>query len=846
MRRAHVVTIQRTSRNLKSVDTIVNAVNPVLLSVLRGYYEHASLELSEPYPRFHQHRLRLPSDKFLKIRDTIRTPEDLKKWCVQLTPLDVFHTVNPFLSPSNVSCTEFNGKKAGWNISDNLLLGDGALIFDVDYHERGFDEAKRDALGIHDYLKERGYSINQTNHTGRGFQILVTEHDLHLPQIHPKPRFNLYREKRKPIVEDLKQRGIQIDAEISLDAKRVVRTVGSLNATSGHECKVVNNLEKFEECVEPNCIIPGAYLPISQLKQGNLCFGRSGVVRVGHVFSRNYDGPLIEILGKGLFPFRVTPNHPILVSTMLCRHGPWKTHLCTKHLGSYYTYKTKTSITSFTKPHWSRAEALTDKRENDSSRHGQYDGHYLVLPRLKGTCRKRRLNLMPFIKLSGRSKAGIKNHEYVLSLPLTPDVAWLLGMYVAEGSSSVGHIQFSICVRELNLRRRIHRIGKVLGYSVYDSKPARNGIMCIIPSHLLARALQAWCGKWAENKHVPDFILLHRSQKIIRAFLSGYVDGDGHIENQRGYKVLRVSCASRILVSQLQLLYARLGIWAGAYVEPRYNYKREHYRLHSRLRKKGNQSGIVARVFDDAIFVPINHIKKVGYRGSVNNIKTDDGTYLVSNVVVHNCDAERLSLESYHPVTRFGADDRFLPNEKEACDPLWVKGGGTVSVRTKLDQTNPANSTPNPVIYLGSPVMETLDRQVVMLRFKSDVNIPELTKTLSRFAAQEQLAPFLIFKSAKDPEGLWCISPTAIQTAGMKRLLRRYPKDSATYAKFRRRIVPLSIEYVGQSSGVSNSEIPVSKAHLKYFQHYGLLKNYVPRVKCGSPNLLATPIGEMK
>jgi len=390
----------------------------------------------------------------MSIKDTIRTPNDLRRWLIALAPIDVYNSANEFLSPSSMSYTEFDGKKSGWNISDNILLGDGVILVDTDFHNRTFNEAKQDALTILDYLHERGYVVDEIKATGQGFQLLVTKHDLFLPQVSPKARFNLYREKRKPILEDLQERGVQVDAEILLDAKRITRTVKTVNSKNGYVCTRVRELEGFE-----------------------------------------------------------------------------------------------------------------------------------------------------------------------------------------------------------------------------------------------------------------------------------------------------------------------------------------------------------------------------------------------------NSDVERLRLEGLIPVTRKNArmTNPFLPHRKNRGRPQLGEGCAHMSKETKPDKPNPTQSTP--AIYLATPVIGT-DRQVILLRFKNPVNLELLKTGLSRFAAQEQLAPFIIFRSRKDPDGIWGLSPTAIQTAGMKRLLKRYPRDNSVYVKFRRRIVPLPLEYVGQSSGVIDSEIPVSRAHHKFFSHYGLA-SYVPRISCGNPNLLSMPIGEM-
>lgn len=420
---------------------------------LRAYYEHAELTLPEPYPHWHQFRVQLPNGHFLRIKDTIHTQSDLHKWLERLTPLHCYASVNTFLSPSGVSHGEFNGKKAGWNHSNNILIGDGVLAFDVDFHNRSFAEAKRDALVVVEYMKAWGYDA-RVHFSGSGFHIIIQNHDLHLSRSYSSRNmqnvFVEYRRLREPILDELEAKGVRLDRETTLDAKRILRVCGTVNMKTGSICTRLNDVESFEEV-----------------------------------------------------------------------------------------------------------------------------------------------------------------------------------------------------------------------------------------------------------------------------------------------------------------------------------------------------------------------------------------------------DAERLRLEGVTPLNqnRTG-DDRLSPAENDACDPVWRKGGSTNQPETKPDEMNPAN----PTLYLSTLVIGT-DRQVILLSFPKDSDVQKLQKHLSRFAEQEQLAPFLLFKSKKDPATLYALSPTAIQTQSMKRLLKRFQQDRTAYLKFRRRIVPLPIMPLIASEGRVDTERPVSRAFFLYLQHYGLA-DWIPRVICGA-NMLPTLIGEM-
>ena len=66
-----------------------------------------------------------------------------------------------------------------------------------------------------------------------------------------------------------------------------------------------------------------------------------------------------------------------------------------------------------------------------------------------------------------------------------------------------------------------------LGYSPRKVKE-KTACKCFISSFLLARAFLSWFGQGASNKKIPDFIMLHKDDEILRAFLKGWEDGDGH------------------------------------------------------------------------------------------------------------------------------------------------------------------------------------------------------------------------------------------------------------------------------------------------------------------------------
>jgi intein/homing endonuclease len=176
----------------------------------------------------------------------------------------------------------------------------------------------------------------------------------------------------------------------------------------------------------------------------------------------------------------------------------------------------------------------------------------------------------------------------------------------------------------------------------------------------LSRFLPVVCGNRATTKKIPDFILLHTDLGIVRAFLDGYLAGDGHMAKD-GH--VSANTVSKTLAMQLQLLYARLGIPVGvmlrrkggvSYIRGRKVTIHDSYAIYSRLRAKNKRM----KVLDRYILTPISKVERFPYGGEVCNIHTGDDTYLVSNVVTHNCGNQTKDTGESAGITLLSTDPR--------------------------------------------------------------------------------------------------------------------------------------------------------------------------------------------
>jgi len=373
-------------------------------------------------------------------------------------------------------------------------------------------------------------------------------------------------------------------------------------------------------CVPPYTIISGSYRPITAMRVGDSCLGVSGHVKVLNTFEHFYHGRLVVIKARGLLPLKLTPEHQVLVVT-----------------GAGHNQ------VMYTKPYWKMAKNVIPK-------HSKEKGDYLLIPRVKGETDVAELTLEPYTTEWGFKVAKAKGCP--TSLPLNYDTAWLLGLYVAEGDTCKTAVRFHLGKHERTLVERLCGKIRKLGYSprVVEN---RTTISVEIQSRILPRAFKDWCGQKAENKRVPEFILYHKDNGVIKAFLKGYVEGDGCIIGN----LTQITTISLTLALQIQLLNARLGNIAKIWKR---HVKDVHYIEGRRIKQKDSYSvGWTTgtnkhrgAILNDFVAYPVESVEFTPYSGTVYNLETGDETYMAFNAVVHNCKLVKPILEEYvrrHP-----------------------------------------------------------------------------------------------------------------------------------------------------------------------------------------------------
>ncbi|WP_446354214.1 LAGLIDADG family homing endonuclease [Coleofasciculus sp. G2-EDA-02] len=152
------------------------------------------------------------------------------------------------------------------------------------------------------------------------------------------------------------------------------------------------------------------------------------------------------------------------------------------------------------------------------------------------------------------------NKAFNRYLPITPELMWFLGWYVAEGSLSQHQVSLNLGKKdEPFIPELITAIESVFGETprCYHD-PDSEGIKLYFNSVAAARLLQAWgLAKCAHEKPLPD-IVFSLSEDLQFAFLEGYFLGDG----TTGGKHLSFTTNSGTLKDGLLYLLGQLGLIA--------------------------------------------------------------------------------------------------------------------------------------------------------------------------------------------------------------------------------------------------------------------------------------------
>lgn len=229
-------------------------------------------------------------------------------------------------------------------------------------------------------------------------------------------------------------------------------------------------------------------------------------------------------------------------------------------------------------------------------------------------------------------------------LDITTEEAWVLGRYLADGCIPYG------IKSKANKMPRANQVVITVGNDKVDQFKASTPT---IPYHFTPQNSSCWratfnnkaltdlcekhCGCGSEFKFISEDIF-NSSMDIKKAFLDGYLSGDGSI---KGNKVQIITVSHDLALSLQRLILDVEGVHSNVYMYDRgakwiiegreVNQKPQYYVKYTR--------GIKGKVVydDDKIWFGTRKWTHVGEQTVYNITVDEDHSYTVENVVVKNC-----------------------------------------------------------------------------------------------------------------------------------------------------------------------------------------------------------------
>lgn len=240
-----------------------------------------------------------------------------------------------------------------------------------------------------------------------------------------------------------------------------------------------------------------------------------------------------------------------------------------------------------------------------------------------------------------------ENKNAVNPYDITGEEAWLLGRYVADGylqdnkranrANSYNH-KIVFCVGKNKLEQFKNEVTE---YKLGISEERTVYKVRIINERLFD--LAKLCGKGAENKEVPSFVL-DLPTPLLERFIDGYLSGDGSERNG----VYAATTVSRKLVYSLgqavqKVYHTPYSInftkcQATTVIEGRIVNQRDTWTIRFSKEIRGQNNAVY---IDGMLWMPVKSLNYLeDWEGNVYNLEvSENNSYVANNLTVHNCQA---------------------------------------------------------------------------------------------------------------------------------------------------------------------------------------------------------------
>lgn len=273
----------------------------------------------------------------------------------------------------------------------------------------------------------------------------------------------------------------------------------------------------------------------------------------------------------------------------------------------------------------------------------------------------------------GSKRIGVE--EFVVD----EEFLWIIGMYIAEGSSNKRTIQFSLHENEIIYQNKIISFFTKYNFNPKLCKGKTKGVVVVVNSTSLANWFPKLCGKLCNNKFIPE-IFMNLPNNKVEAIIQGIWDGDGLKKHN-----IVMQTSEKLCLQMAELLH-RLGKQPlitrinNNRLTENGNKRKQAYTINweektaTHFNRKGRWK------FYEQLLAKVKSVKEVDYSGYVYNLEVaGDHTYVVQNILVHNCHGTKfvIGYEQYFNPRR--SDGRILVRKGATEETLKMYEAGMES-----------------------------------------------------------------------------------------------------------------------------------------------------------------------
>jgi hypothetical protein len=244
-----------------------------------------------------------------------------------------------------------------------------------------------------------------------------------------------------------------------------------------------------------------------------------------------------------------------------------------------------------------------------------------------------------------KNDVGIQKSYINRHIEVNEDFAKLLGYYCAEGNplGNNSGIELSFHSKEVDYHSEVvYLIKKCFGATAQVNQRHSKHVTTIRACNcLLSQLFVSLVGRGSHNKIIPE-IILRSSKSVIQAFLNGYINGDGHSNED----IVSITTASESLAREFQSLLLDQGEVC--------SFNKDNRDLYNCTISSGGKSDWIEKDYrtnkenkrwnvwknSEYIFIPVKSVKIYEDEQTVYNFDVDDNhSYVANNFAVHNCEA---------------------------------------------------------------------------------------------------------------------------------------------------------------------------------------------------------------